>query len=71
MFKIKNYFRLKLLLVFIFSSLFYYFANADDLLDGSIEITANKNMEWDQSENKNFAYGSANVKSNKLSALAL
>ena len=66
MYKIKNYFRLKSLLVFIFSCLFFYFANADDLLDGSIEITANKNMEWDQSENKIFAYGGANVKSNKF-----
>ncbi|MFL2814765.1 MAG: LptA/OstA family protein [Candidatus Puniceispirillales bacterium] len=66
MYKFKNYFRLKSLLVFIFSCLFFYFANADDLLDGSIEITANKNMEWDQSENKIFAYGGANVKSNKF-----
>ena len=66
MYKIKNYFRLRFLLVFIFSCLFFYFANADDLLDGSIEITANKNMEWDQSENKIFAYGGANVKSNKF-----
>ena len=66
MYKIKNYFRLRSLLVFIFSCLFFYFANADDLLDGSIEITANKNMEWDQSENKIFAYGGANVKSNKF-----
>ena len=66
MFKIKNYLKLNLLLVFIFSCLFFYFANADDLLDGSIEITANKNMEWDQSENKIFAYGGANVKSNKF-----
>ena len=66
MFKIKNYLKLNLLLVFIFSCLFFYFANADDLLNGSIEITANKNMEWDQSENKIFAYGGANVKSNKF-----
>jgi len=66
MYKIKNYYRLSSLLVFIFSCLFFYFANADDLLDGSIEITANKNMEWDQSENKIFAYGGANVKSNKF-----
>ena len=70
MYKIKNYFRLKSLLVFIFSCLFFYFANADDLLDGSIEITANKNMEWDQSENKILAYGGAYVKSNKFSLKA-
>ena len=67
MFKIKNYFRLNALLVLVFSFLFFYFASADDLLVGTIEITANKNMEWDQSENKIFAYGGAYVKSNKFS----
>jgi lipopolysaccharide export system protein LptA len=35
-------------------------------LGDTIEITANKNMEWDQSANKIFAYGGANVKSNKF-----
>ena len=70
MFKIKNYFRLNALLVLVFSFLFFYFASADDLLVGTIEITANKNMEWDQSENKIFAYGGANVKSNKFSLKA-
>ena len=66
MLKIKHHFGLNTLLVFIFSFLFFYFANADDLLVDTIEITANKNMEWDQSENKIFAYGGANVKSNKF-----
>ena len=70
MFKIKNYFKLNALLIFIFSLHFFYFANANDLLDGSIEIIANKNMEWDQSENKIFAYGGAYVKSNKFSLKA-
>ena len=70
MFKIKNYFRLNVLLVFIFSFLFFCFASADDLLVGTIEITANKNMELDQSENKIFAYGGAKVKSNKFSLKA-
>ena len=67
MFKIKNYFNLNALLVFIFSFIFFYFANADDSLKDTIEITANKNMVWDQSENKIFAYGGAKVKSNKFS----
>ena len=66
MFKLKKYLELNALFIFISSFLFFYYANADNLLDGTIEITANKNMEWDQSENKIFAYGGANVKSNKF-----
>ena len=70
MFKIKNHFEFNALLIFILTFLFFYNARADNLLDGTIEITANKNMEWDQSENKIFAYGGANVKSNKFSLKA-
>ena len=70
MLKIKKYLELNTLLLFIFSFLFFYSADASNFLDGAIEITANKNMEWDQTENKIFAYGGASVKSNKFSLKA-
>ncbi len=65
MLKIKKYFRLNVILIFLFS-IFVGFANAENILSETIEITADKNMEWDQSENKILAYGGAYVKSNNF-----
>jgi lipopolysaccharide export system protein LptA len=70
MLKIERKFRLNTILIFIFSLLFFSFANAENILSNTIEITADKNMEWDQSENKILAYGGANVKSNNFTLKA-
>ena len=66
MIKIKNYLKLNAELIFVFSFFFHGFAHAESILSDIIEITADKNMEWDQSGNKILAFGSANVKSNKF-----
>ena len=66
MFVIKKYFKFNETLIFIFCFLFIGSAHPENILSDSIEITANKNMEWDQSENKILAYGGANVKFNKF-----
>ena len=65
MIKVK-YFKINAELIFVFSFFFLGFAHAENILSDIIEITADKNMEWDQSGNKILAIGDANVKSRKF-----
>lgn len=66
MLKVKKNFKLKVILTLIFPFIFQGFSYAENILTDTIEITADKNMEWDQSGNKILAFGNANVKSNKF-----
>ena len=54
---------------FVTLVIYLFFLNlsfADEVTKNSIEITANKNMEWDQQENKIVAQGDAQVKTNNF-----